>query len=251
MTSRFRIPRSNVVTSPLPASSGPLAAISAVTAGAFVLLIAVLHVIEPEFDPSWRFISEYQLGAWGGLMSLAFFSLAVSATTLLLAVRTQIRTVGGRIGLAFLGLSAFAFLLAGMFRTDSLLAETGSTSGLIHSIGAALGGFVPLAAYLIAWSLARNSSWRELRPVLWWVTVPAIIGNLASIAQQAILTAGGGAFGPATPVGWPNRLLVTAFAVWMLAAALLVRAGVRRAQGQARGAGDQATPETGHAVRAG
>ena len=31
----------------------------------FVLLLAALHVIKPEIDPSWRFISEYALGDHG------------------------------------------------------------------------------------------------------------------------------------------------------------------------------------------
>jgi hypothetical protein len=223
-------PRSDIVTPPLPETSARLASVSAATAAGFVLLLAALHGIEPEFDPSWRFISEYELGGWGGLMSLAFLCLAVSAGSLLLAVRSQLRTAGGRVGVWVLGVSAFAFLLAGTFRTDSQLAETGTASGVIHSIAAALGGFVPLAAYLIAWSLARNVAWRELRPALWWVTVPAIIGNLASFAQQAAFASGGGTLGPATPVGWPNRVLVLAFAVWMLAAALLVRSKAQHAR---------------------
>jgi hypothetical protein len=104
-----------------------------------------------------------------------------------------------------------------------VLAETGSASGVIHSVAAALGGFVPLAAYLICWGLARNVAWRDQRSFLWWVCVPAIVGNVASFAQQAVLAAGGGTFGPQTPVGWPNRVLVVGFALWMLAAALLVR----------------------------
>lgn len=32
---------------------------------AFLLLLASLHLIEPEFDPSWRMISEYELGKYG------------------------------------------------------------------------------------------------------------------------------------------------------------------------------------------
>lgn len=229
MNTRFRIPKSNVATAPLPAASRALAATSAATAGAFVLILVLLHAIEPEFDPSWRFISEYQLGGWGLLMSLAFACLFVSASTLLLAVRSQIRTVGGRIGLGLLALSAVAFLVAALFRTDSLLADSATTTGVIHNTAAAVGGFVPLAAYLIAWSLARNIAWRAYRPTLWWVTVPAIVGDLAAWAQNAVLMVSGGAFGPGTPVGWPNRLLIVGFAVWMLVAALLVRTVARAA----------------------
>jgi hypothetical protein len=223
MTRRFRIPRSDVVTRPLPDTANGLATAAAVMAVAFVVLLVVLHVIEPEFDPSWRFISEYQLGGWGWLMSVAFLCLSASAITLLLAVRSQVRSVAGRIGLAILALCAVAFLVAGIFRTNPLLADTATTTGVIHSTAAAVGGFVPLAAYLIDWSLARNVAWSEYRPTLWWVTAPAIIGDLAAWTQNAIIMTGGGVFGPGTPVGWPNRLLIVGFAGWMFAAALLVR----------------------------
>ena len=229
MSTRFRIPKSNVVTGRLTAASSALAATSAATAGAFVVILIALHAIEPEFDPSWRFISEYQLGEWGWLMSLAFVCLSASAGTLLLAVRTQVRTVGGRIGLGLLALTAVAFIIAGVFRTDSSVADAPSTTGMIHNTAAAVGGFVPLAAYLIAWSLARNIAWRPYRPSLWWVTTPAIIGDLAAWAQNAVLMSSGGVFGPGTPVGWPNRLLIVGFAGWMLAAALLLRAVARAA----------------------
>jgi hypothetical protein len=44
----------------------------------FVLLLGVLHVLARELDPTWRFVSEYQLGRVGVLMHLAFLALATS-----------------------------------------------------------------------------------------------------------------------------------------------------------------------------
>src|SRR4051794_23923520 len=39
------------------------AAVTALVAGAITGgLIAILHVLKPEYDPSWRMISEYSLG---------------------------------------------------------------------------------------------------------------------------------------------------------------------------------------------
>jgi hypothetical protein len=37
-------------------------------------LLASLHVLSPEFDPSWRVISEYALGRYGWLLSLMFLA---------------------------------------------------------------------------------------------------------------------------------------------------------------------------------
>ncbi|WP_394554755.1 DUF998 domain-containing protein [Agromyces sp. MMS24-JH15] len=60
-----------------------VAAIAAMTAlvacGITVGLIAILHVLEPEYDPSWRMISEYSLGRHGWVMRLAFVTMAIGS----------------------------------------------------------------------------------------------------------------------------------------------------------------------------
>ncbi len=62
------------------------ARISFAASAAFLALLAALHLLRPELDPSWRFISEYELGAHGWLMRLAFLSLALSRGALCVAV---------------------------------------------------------------------------------------------------------------------------------------------------------------------
>jgi hypothetical protein len=51
----------------------------------FFILLAALHFIETEFDPSKCLISEYELGCYGWVMSLAFFSLGVGVLETLLS----------------------------------------------------------------------------------------------------------------------------------------------------------------------
>ena len=41
-----------------------------------VVLMVLLHVLEPEFDPSWRRLSEYSLGRYGLLMRVAFLAMS-------------------------------------------------------------------------------------------------------------------------------------------------------------------------------
>jgi hypothetical protein len=48
------------------------AKLSIVTGSLFIILLASLHVLEPEFDPTWRFISEYALRKFGWLMQFLF-----------------------------------------------------------------------------------------------------------------------------------------------------------------------------------
>jgi hypothetical protein len=46
-----------------PAAVSPAAArLSFTAAVAFLVLLAILHIIKPDYDPSWRFISEYLIG---------------------------------------------------------------------------------------------------------------------------------------------------------------------------------------------
>lgn len=213
------MPKMNVTTKPLSAFSKTVALVSFVAGIIFLVLLAALHFLEPEFDPSWRFISEYQLGQYGWLMSLAFFSLMVSSASLFLAIQSQIRTVGGYIGLLLLLVSAVGFALAAFFTSDPLTAAQATDHGKLHSMGAILGGNIAGAAYFLGWSLARNIAWASARWSLLWITGSAVVGQLASFWMQAIMAQSNNTFGSTVFVGLPNRLLIIALAGWLVAIA--------------------------------
>src|SRR3712207_9414728 len=91
------------------ATAGPVTGVSRAAALAsfagtaiFVVLLAALHFIKPGLDPSWHFISEYAIGDYGWVMVLAFLSLALGYVSLFVAIRQQLRTIVGGIGLALL-----------------------------------------------------------------------------------------------------------------------------------------------------
>src|SRR3989304_3676603 len=87
-----------------PVAAIPLTAarLSFAAAAASLVLLAALHVISPEIDPSWRMVSEYALGNYGWVLALMFLTWALSCVALFLAIKSHIRTVGGKIGLGFL-----------------------------------------------------------------------------------------------------------------------------------------------------
>jgi hypothetical protein len=67
----------NTVTArPVMAISRIAARLSFAGAATFVVLLAALHFIKPELDPSWQFISEYAIGDYGWIMLLAFLGRA-------------------------------------------------------------------------------------------------------------------------------------------------------------------------------
>jgi ABC-type transport system involved in multi-copper enzyme maturation permease subunit len=66
-------------TEPMAASDtskiiAPAAWLSIIMTATTILLLAILHVLSPEFDPSWRMVSEYAFGQYGWVLSLMFLS---------------------------------------------------------------------------------------------------------------------------------------------------------------------------------
>lgn len=85
------------MTKSAPRIDWPLLAI--VLTMAFVVLLAALHVVKSELDPSWHFISEYEIGRYGWLMQLAFLALAGANLAIVAAVRPAVPGIAGGIGL--------------------------------------------------------------------------------------------------------------------------------------------------------
>src|SRR5215813_8020420 len=81
----------------------------------FFILLAGLHFIEPEFDPSKRLISEYELGRYGWVMSLTFFSLGVGVIAMLLSTWESSTTRKGLIGRWWFLAISVALFGAGIF----------------------------------------------------------------------------------------------------------------------------------------
>ena len=207
-----------------PVAASPLIAarLSCAAAGMFLVLLAALHIIKPELDPSWRVISEYALGRHGWIMVLAFLSLALSCVTLCLALRSHIQSIGGKIGLAALLISAAGLIISAIFTTDPITASQDELTahGTLHGLGAALGTGIPIAAALIGWSLARNPAWSSARRALRWAAGLAWMGMLVFAGAMAVfLPQHGGKLGPDVLIGWPNRFMMLAYSGWLLTVA--------------------------------
>jgi hypothetical protein len=198
---------------------------------AFYVVLALLHLLKPEIDPSWRFISEYAIGRHGWLMSLAFLLYSVAWLALFVAVRPWCHTRLGRAGLALVLTSAAGLLIAGLFPTDPITTPRAqvTTTGRLHGLGGALGIAMPFAALLVTWTLSRNPAWRWARPQLWGSAAIAGAGFLvATISLGILLARSGGTFGPEVPVGWSNRLEIVCYGVWTTVLAATVLAERRR-----------------------
>lgn len=199
-------------------------------AAVFLLLLGVLHVVKSELDPSWHFISEYAIGDHGWLMVIAFLSLGLGCVALFAAIRSQVTTKGGRVGLAFLLVAAVGLVIAAAFTSDPVTAsgDEVTTHGTVHGVGTVLGTLgIPIAAVLIARGLRRNPRWTDARRLLVAATALALVGFLVFELSFATMVPGK-ELGPGVPIGWPNRFLIVTYAIWLLAVGALA---ARRANG--------------------
>jgi hypothetical protein len=202
-------------------------------ASLYLFLLVLLHFLKPEFDPSWRMVSEYAIGRYGWLMIVAFLSLAASVAALVPALRVDARGRAGIAGLVFLTLAALGMVIAGVAVTDpiTIAKDQVTTSGRFHGLGFILGGGYPLAIALICWSVSRNSRWRREQKHVIFATIAAWIGFLSFMISMAVmLPANGGEAGPDVLTGWPNRLMMVTYPAWVIvtarSAARVHRAGV-------------------------
>ena len=202
-----------ITTKPISALAANAARISILSGLLFGIVLLSLHLLEPEYDPTWRFISEYALGRFGWLMHLAFLALATSLASAGIALLSQVRTVAGYIGLAILGIAALGFLIAAIFRTDPATANRAAATfhGNMHVLGASL-DFTPVAALLISFSLARNQAWRPIRRRLFITTG---ITWVAMVAFMIFLPYDG-KVGPGVLAGLFGRFLLLSYLGWLL-----------------------------------
>jgi hypothetical membrane protein len=212
------------------AVSVPAARLAFAAAILTLVLIASLHVLSPEFDPSWRMVSEYANGRYGWVLSLMFASWALSSWALPFAIRAQVRTRVGKIGLAFLVAAGVGEAMGSVFDINH---------EPLHDIAGYIGILsLPIAAMLLSVCLGRTWEWPRGKKVLLWaanLTWASVVLLAASLIAMGVsfLRAGGHvpADGKSLPLrtrlphgvipvaGYANRFLVLAYCWWALVVA--------------------------------
>ena len=193
-------------------------AITALVAGGITVgLIAILHVLEPEYDPSWRMISEYSLGRYGWVMRLAFVTMAIG----LAATSVALWPSGGAwtVGLAAVALGALgaAFIDADPIMTPRAHA---TSVGRAHTVlGGVLLACFPPAALFAGIGVA---------PALGWTLAIASVVPFAGLVWFLIAAAPAHGQGgsPGIRIGWPDRFCLLAYLAWVVLAAVGVLSAV-------------------------
>ena len=214
------------------AGDGTLIATTAAAgfAGTVLACLAVLHAVSPEFDPSWRMVSEYANGTHGWLLSAMFACWALSSWMLAYALYPLAPTLLAKIGVFFLAVAGLGEAMAAMFDINHPL----------HMLAAIFGmNGLPIAAMLIGVTFGRAGTWGGSRRTILWLSNLTWISIVLMAAAMAVffstLSSAGVDIGPnSKPLttlppevvafgGWANRFLIVAYCLWAIAVALRLR----------------------------
>jgi hypothetical protein len=190
----------------------------------FLLLLIVLHFLEPAFNPP-HLISEYELGNFGFLMSLAFFCLGAGSIFLSWAIWPDLRTRGGHIGRWWLLLIGISYIGAGIFPPD----PASFVASRLHGICGLIVIFSsPVVFTLLGRSIGTHEKWSGVSRMVTGMTVLTWIGLISFYASIFIFY--GMAPGSDTiVVGWTNRFMIVTYGTWLITVAWLTT-GMSRGQ---------------------
>jgi len=188
-----------------------------------VAALAALHVLKPDVHPSRTMISQYALGSHGWVMALSFAAFGAASAALCAALWTvptaPMRSVLGGVGMVLLLVAAVGLAMAGRFPMDPVSTPSAqmSLSGRMHGVAFLIG--VPsqtLGVLLLSLAL-RNERSRAALPLLSltatiWVSLGIMIAIMWIVGPGKTPDPNG----PERFLGWPNRLFMIAYGVWLI-----------------------------------
>jgi hypothetical protein len=200
-----------------------LAARAAIGSAALALTaLGALHLLKPDIHPARTMMSQYALGRFGWVMAVCFAAFGVASAGVSVALMPDVHSLVGSIGLGLLAVAAVGLVMAARFPMDpvSTPREQMSFTGRMHGVAFLLG--VPcmvFAVLLVSLALVSQGSHRLL-PMM---TTTAVVWLSLFVMIGIMLKVGPGKppdpNGPERFVGWPNRLLMVGYAVWLMLAA--------------------------------
>jgi hypothetical protein len=198
-----------------------LAILTIVFCALSIVCLIALHFTSPEFQPSWRMVSEYAFGKHKWLLTTFFTLWALGSFTTCFLLWNRISGTATTIGLILLFVSSLGGLMGGLFDAKHKL----------HGLAALLGvPTLPIAAMLIGYNLNHADSSIILVSHATWMAF--VIMAAAMIVMMNGFKKAGIPMGPdATPpdhvpdgvialAGYANRLLILCNMGWLVSIAV-------------------------------
>lgn len=187
----------------------------------YILSVLALHVLRPDEDPIQRAVSDYAVGRFGALLTLAFLVRSAGVVCLVAALAKTLGATRSRAGLALLAIYAACGLLIAIFPTD-LPGAPPSRAGALHTLFALVSFLtVTVAAFVFARAFGRDPRWRPFQPAAYVLAVLVLAGLVAQLGVLVV---------PAfkSDFGAAERIFILVVVVWLEAVALWVLALARR-----------------------
>jgi hypothetical protein len=185
--------------------------------------LLALHFVSPEYQPSWRMISEYALGKHKWLITSFFILWGVSSLFLSLLLWNVVTTWWGYLGVVLLFISAIGEIMGGLFDIKH------KWHGMAFGLGVPS---LPIAALLVGYNLLASESWRSYRGTILISSYATWISLGVMAAAMGVMFAG---FRKAGIVmdqhseapdkvpdgvialgGYANRMLVLCYVGWLV-----------------------------------
>jgi len=185
----------------------------------FVLILVVLHFLKPEFNPSWRMISEYAIGKFGWLMRLAFILWSSAIVMLLIALWPTLNSGNEVVGRVWLIVISVALIGASIFRTNPITETRQSLNHTIHQVcGTVVIITFPIASsilgsYLLSSEYSDYQVLLQISMTLNWLGLGSFIGT---IIVSKLINHKVGSDGSKLYMGWQNRFLVLVYISWII-----------------------------------
>jgi hypothetical protein len=200
-----------------------LAARAVIGAAALALIaLATVHILKPDIPPTRTMISQYALGRHGWVMALCFAAFGAASACLFAALIAAVPSLLGRIGLAFLLAAAIGLVMAARYPMDAVSTprEQMSFTGRMHGVAFMIG--VPcqiLAVLLLSFALGSQTAHASLLllalTAVVWLSLAAMIAVMLIVGPGKVPNPGG----PERFLGFPNRLFMVAYGVWLIVVA--------------------------------
>lgn len=206
----------------VPAASSRMAATVAFTGGLISLaLVPAFAIIRPDLAPGAHVMSEYAIG-YAPLGILFFVSQSVGCLGLAISLASVADSRAMRAGIWLLLAAAFGLALAVFCPMDPLTTPAGQETmqGNLHGVSALIGIPSFIAATLVlASALKKKPEWRSAAPWLTafahttWISLVLMIACMVLLLAAHVTVMG-------ELVGYANRLLVIAYALFLMVAAM-------------------------------
>lgn len=198
-----------------------LAVLTIVLGSLSLLCLLALHVVSPEFQPSWRMISEYALGKNKRLLTAFFFLWGACSILSSVLLWNLVGSIWASIGVILLFISGIGAIMGGLFDIKH------PKHGLSFMIGVPT---LPLATLLIGYHLLSLEPWSSYRSIVLLSSHAPWIALVLMAGAMALLFSGfkkaGYPMGPDVEppeklpegviplAGYANRLLVLCYHIW-------------------------------------